>query len=144
MRDTDNRSKCIAIVADTLVNAHQIKDGAAARLAGAAIDVIERLGFGIIQLPPHDIAPERARRALELVLDQARDYAANGYRIVSVGLKPLPQAGIWQDELTAELNRRGIVLSEAVVLDPREHGESLAAVEQRLSIAVGHPNRTAA
>jgi len=132
MRDNDVRSKCVAIVPDALLNAHLLT-GPLAAIADSAHDMLDRLGFGLIQLPPHDITPERARRALDLAIDQVRDYAANGYRIISVGLKALPGAGLWQDHLTPEMNRRGLVLSEAVNLDTPE---TLAAVEQRLSVGI--------
>jgi hypothetical protein len=143
MRDTDIRSKCIAIVPDALVNAHVMHDGPASRVAAAGLDLVERLGFGIIQLPPHDLAPERVRRSLELVLDQVRDYAANGYRIVSVTLTALPQAGLWQDLLVPELNQRGIVLSASIGLDSHDGPDALAAAAQRLAVAVGDTKRIA-
>jgi hypothetical protein len=132
MRETDVRSKCIAIVPDALLNAHLLT-GPVAGVAAAGQEMLDRLGFGLIQLPPPDVSPERARRALDLAIDQVRDYAANGYRIISVGLKALPHAGLWQDYLTPEMNRRGLVLSEAVIL---ETTDALGAIEQRLSLGV--------
>jgi hypothetical protein len=143
MRDTDVRSKCVALVPDSLVNAHVAQGGAAARVAAAGLELVERLGFGIIQLPPHDLAPERAHLALELAVDQVRDYAANGYRIVSVALAALPQGGLWRETLVPELNRRGIVLSAKIALDPSDDAGALAANEQRLAIAAGDSKRIA-
>jgi hypothetical protein len=143
MRDTDVRSKCIALVPEALVNAHLAADGPAKRVAAAGLDLVERLGFGIVALPEHDVSPARARVALELAVDQVRDYAANGYRVVAVGLAALPQSGLWHDTLIAELNRRGIVLSAAVEFDPRDDAAALASTERRLSAAVGDVRRLA-
>jgi hypothetical protein len=53
------------------------------------------------------------------------------------------QAGLWFDLLGPELNRRGIVLSASIGLDPQDGPDALASAEQRLAGAVGDTKRIA-
>lgn len=123
MRGVDQRSRRIALVPDRLVNAHLLPAGDPERdILTAALDRLERLGFGLLQLPPHDLPFERVRAALDFAIDQLQDYARHGYRLVRVDLPHLPASGTWCDRFDAELARRSQEAIGVVALDLTDIG----------------------
>jgi hypothetical protein len=78
--DEDLRSYRVALVADELVNPEP---------GGLdALEVIERLGWGAIQLPPAWYPDEVAAGLLTQVAEQVHELSAHGYEIVLVGERP--------------------------------------------------------
>ena len=75
--DGDARSFRVALVADELVNP------APGELD--ALAVLERTGWGAIQLPAADYPDEVAEPLLDQVAEQAEEFHRHGYRLVVVG-----------------------------------------------------------
>ncbi len=70
MRNNDPRSRCIAILPDALVNGHLLALGDPRREPLLrAFAFLDDAGFGVVQLPPDDLAVERARASLDFALD---------------------------------------------------------------------------
>lgn len=59
-------------------------------------------GYGLMQLPPADLAPETAAEALEQIAEQVAEYRRNDYEVVLAG------TGAWCAEIDAELARLGL------------------------------------
>lgn len=59
-------------------------------------------GYGVMQLPPTDLAPETAAEAVSQLVEQVAEYRRNDYEVVLAG------SGAWCAELDAELARRGL------------------------------------
>jgi hypothetical protein len=75
--DEDQRSYRVALVADQLVNPEPGGfDG---------LEVLERLGWGAIQLPPAWYPDEVAAGLLTQVAEQVHELSVHGYEIVVVG-----------------------------------------------------------
>lgn len=137
MRGQDQRSRLIALVPDRLVNAHLLPAiGDERRILAAALDLLERLGFGLIQLPPHDLPFDRARAALDFAIDQLQDYAVHGYRLVRIDLPHLLDSGVWRAAFDAELARRGLPPIAAAILSLDEQD---AAAFERALLRIGEP-----
>lgn len=118
MRGADQRSRRIALVPDRLVNAHLLPEGdPERRVLAAALDLLERLGFGLIQLPAHDLPFERVSGTLDYAIDQLQDYNVHGYLLVRIELPHLPDAGVWRDRFDAEMARRGASSVPVVTLN---------------------------
>lgn len=135
MRDNDIRSHCVAVVSDSIVNFHAGLGDSDKTTAAGMMDVLERLGFGVLMLPPTDIAQPAAENAIEIVMDQLRDYKRAGYNTVLVGMKTLPDDGIWRGVVGPELVKRGVVMSATVMLEGTEgkgNASALAEIEARL------------
>lgn len=132
MRGADQRSRRIALVPDRLVNAHLLPEVDPERRALAtAFDLLERLGFGLIQLPPHDLPFERVSAALDFAIDQLQDYAGHGYGLVRVDLPHLPEDGVWRDRFDAEFARRGLTPIDVIALDVADAGATAFESELR-------------
>lgn len=129
MRNNDPRSRCIAILPDTFVNGHLLAPGDPWREPlRRAFTLLESAGFGIVQLPPGDLAPNVARASLDFALDQIADYLKHGYRFLQVELGAPPA---WRTYLDAEIHRRAVVGIESHRLQPDEAG--LRSFEERLA-----------
>ena len=109
MRGQDQRSRRIALVPDRLMNAHLLPaDSAEHDILTAAFNVLQQMGFGFIQLPPHHLPFERVLTALDFAVDQLQDYARHGYLVIRIDLPHLPDSGVWRDASDAEFARRGV------------------------------------
>jgi hypothetical protein len=129
MRNSDPRSRCIAILPDAVVNAHLLAHGDPQRAAlEQAFVILERAGFGIVQLPPDDLPPEHARASIDFALDQIADYLKHGYRFLL--LDPPGPAG-WRSYLDQEIRRRAIAGIETLRLVPDRPG--LQPLEARVA-----------
>lgn len=80
MRQSDNRSRKIAVVPEALMNAHL--SGAEGALAMQRL--LEEEGYGIIELPPADAPLAVIENAVRYVVDQVQDYVKNTYEVVEV------------------------------------------------------------
>jgi hypothetical protein len=113
--DEDLRSYRVALVADELVNPEP---------GGFdALEVIERLGWGAIQLPSAWYPDEVAAGLLTQVAEQVHELSAHGYEIVLVGQRagldealqaiglgpPDAVSAATADELQASLSERATV-----------------------------------
>ena len=87
MRNNDPRSRCIAILPDGLMNGHLLakEDPRRDRLE-KTFAILDRAGFGVVQLPPDDLPIDRSRASLDFALDQIADYLKHGYRFLQVEL----------------------------------------------------------
>lgn len=75
---TDRRSGKVAVVTTATLDAPLTAPGSpAARL----VAMLERDGWGLVQLPPATLSTAARRRALVIVLDQLEDYLCSGYRV---------------------------------------------------------------
>lgn len=88
MRQSDNRSRKIAVVPEALVNAH-LSD---AEDALAMQRLLEEEGYGIIELPPADAPLAVIENAVHYVVDQVQDYVKNSYQVVEVTASGEPDA----------------------------------------------------
>ncbi|MCY7303638.1 MAG: hypothetical protein LH654_11525 [Thermoleophilia bacterium] len=59
-------------------------------------------GYGLMQLPPADLAPSTAAEAVGQLAEQVAEYRRNGYEVVLAG------TGAWCAELDAVLARLGL------------------------------------
>ena len=59
-------------------------------------------GYGLMQLPPADLATETAAEAVSQLAEQVAEYRRNGYEVVLAG------TGAWCAELGVELARLGL------------------------------------
>ncbi len=75
--ENDERGFRVALIADELVNP---RDGGVDGLA-----VLERAGWGAVQLPSADYPDAVAGPLLEQVAEQAEEFARHGYVLVIVG-----------------------------------------------------------
>jgi len=80
LRDRDQRSFRVALVADRLVNP--------APGGLDAIAVLLETDWGAIQLPPDSYPPEIAAPMLEQVAEQAEEFDRRGYDLVLIGRRP--------------------------------------------------------
>lgn len=83
MRHSDKRSRRIAVVPETLMNAHLTDTG----LMSPMRHFLEEGGYGVIQLPPSDAPSEVIDAAIRFVVDQVQDYLKNSYEVVEVSLE---------------------------------------------------------
>ncbi len=129
MRNNDPRSRCIAILPDALVNGHLLALGDPRREPLLrAFAFLDDAGFGVVQLPPDDLAVERARASLDFALDQIADYLKHGYRFLRVEMAAPPA---WRSYLEQEIRRRALVGIESFELQADEAG--LQAFAERLA-----------
>jgi hypothetical protein len=111
MRQSDNRSRRIAVVPETLLNAH-LSD------AGGTLSMqlqLEEKGYGIIQLPPADAPLSVIETAVGYVVDQVQDYLKNSYEVVEVttGSDPDRASSILREACQArQINLRSLPLEE--------------------------------
>jgi hypothetical protein len=94
--ESDARGSRVAVVADELVNP--------APGGVDALAVMEREGWGVVQLPPPWYPDDVAAPLLEQVAEQVEEFARHGYKIVLIGARqglaealaavgvPLPEA----------------------------------------------------
>ncbi|MGE0237213.1 MAG: hypothetical protein AB7F09_28095 [Parvibaculaceae bacterium] len=82
MRNSDTRSRRIAVLPEALMNAHLANAG----LMLSVQHALERVGYGVIQLPPSGAPPEVVEIAVRFVVDQVQDYLKNAYEVVEVTL----------------------------------------------------------
>jgi hypothetical protein len=85
---TDPRSEKIAVVPE-------------AELV-ARLPVLREAGYGLMQLPPADLAAGTAAEWLAQLAEQVAEYRRNGYEVVLAG------KGAWGAELAAALQRLGL------------------------------------
>jgi hypothetical protein len=131
MTPGDRRSWRVALVHDSVVNAHA--GGSAAHDARVLFHALIDLGFGIVQLPPAELPAAATATAIELALDQMTDYGANGYR--TVWLRGGPAAGDagLAGRITAECARRKLDLG---IIDVESAaGDATPAVERLRALA---------
>ena len=130
MRNNDPRSRCIAILPDALMNGHLLAKGDPRRgLLERTFAILDRAGFGVVQLPPDELPIERGRASLDFALDQIADYLKHGYRFLRVELHAPDKPPVWQPYLDQEIRRRAIAGIENFRLQLDEAG--LRALEDR-------------
>ncbi len=88
MITTDPRSEKVAIVPEALLV--------------ELLPALRAAGYGLMQLPPEDLAPETAAEALSQMAEQVAEYRRNDYEVVLAGV------GAWCAELDADLERLGL------------------------------------
>jgi hypothetical protein len=123
MRNNDPRSRCIALLPDALVNAHLLaKEDPRRHSLQQAFAILDRAGFGIVQLPPDDLPLEPARVALDFALDQTADYLKHGYRFLWVDLSSTNGPPLWRSYFEQEIARLMLVGIETHQLQPGDAG----------------------
>jgi hypothetical protein len=85
---TDPRSERVAVVPEALLV--------------ELLPALHAAGYGVMQLPPEDLAPETAAEALVQMAEQVAEYRRNDYEVV------LAAVGAWCADLDAELERLGL------------------------------------
>ena len=108
--EDDERGFRIALIADELVNP---RDGGVDGLA-----VLERAGWGAVQLPSADYPDAVAGPLMEQVAEQAEEFARHGYVLVVVGRR---------DGLAEALAGYGITTLPAVEPESAEQLEGFLA-----------------
>ena len=116
MKRPDSRSFAVALVHDSLVNAHlnaPFAGGPSAATgpsdaSGQILDLLITLEFGLVQLPTAGLPAEKAARAIELALDQMQDYAASGYRTIWLKAGTVPGDAAIAAHVLSERNRRNL------------------------------------
>ena len=66
------------------------------------LPALREAGYGLMQLPPADLAPDTAAEWLAQLAEQVAEYRRNGYEVVLAG------DGAWDTELEAALARLGL------------------------------------
>ena len=66
------------------------------------LPALRQAGYGLMQLPPADLAPEIAAEWLAQLAEQVVEYRRNDYDVVLAG------NGAWCTELDVELRRVGL------------------------------------
>ena len=87
MKSADPRSEKVAVVPDAALV--------------ALLPVLREAGYGLIQLPPTELAAETAAEWLAQTAEQIAEYRRNGYQVV------LAAPGSWSAGLDVELVRLG-------------------------------------
>lgn len=88
MTTTDPRSERVAVVPEALF-----------------VELLSELraaGYGLMQLPPAELAASTAAEAVSQLAEQVAEYRRNDYEVVLTG------TGAWCAELDAELARLGL------------------------------------
>lgn len=80
----DLRSHRIAVLSNAAVDA---PGNAPGTLAAELVRELEQEGWGLVQLPPAGLHGLALDRAMNIVLDQLHDWAANGYQVVLIGVR---------------------------------------------------------
>ena len=88
MTTTDPRSEKVAIVPEALFF--------------ELLPELRAADYGLMQLPPADLATEVAAEAVSQLAEQVVEYRRNDYEVVLAG------TGAWCTELDAELERLGL------------------------------------
>jgi hypothetical protein len=118
----DARGWRIALVPDTLINA----PARASPTLPDVLGVLERNGYGLLQLPP----PGEHRRLLAVIADQVAEYAHHGYAVVAIGVRGEPGDGLHWRRLAPLLRCRSVTLPPRHIigpdLDAGAEGERLA------------------
>ncbi len=107
---SDERGWRVALVPDALINP---QDPARAALADL-LDVLERSGYGVLQLPP----PGRYGLLLAVIADQVAEYAHHGYAVVAIGMRGEPGDGLHWRSLAPLLRHRGVALPPRHLIRP--------------------------
>jgi hypothetical protein len=109
----DVRGWRMALLADALVNPSE-----AARAAlPNVLTVLEKAGYGLLQLPP----PGEHPLLLAVIADQVAEYAHHGYAVVAVGLRGVVGDGLHWRRLAPLLRHRGVTLPPRHVVRPETH-----------------------
>jgi hypothetical protein len=126
MTSSDVRSRRVALVHESIVNAHVGN----ARPGGVRVifAALAELGFGLVALPPAGLPAAASAMAVELALDQIADYAASGYRTVWVRGGDDPHDAALAERVAAECRRRSLALA-AFAVGPADLAEPAAVVE---------------
>jgi len=66
------------------------------------LPALREAGYGLMQLPPSDLAPETATEWVAQLAEQVAEYRRNDYEVVLAG------TGAWCAELDATLGRLGL------------------------------------
>ena len=123
----------MALVPDALINP---QDPARAALPDL-LDVLERSGYGVLQLPP----PGRYGLLLAVIADQVAEYAHHGYAVVAIGMRGEPGDGLHWRSLAPLLRHRGVALPPRHLirpdLEPRGRSTALRRLPGRLRFAGG-------
>jgi hypothetical protein len=125
----------MAIVAEYLVNPDAPENE---RLGGSPPDagaLLEKLGYGLLVLPPHDFPEAGIAERVEYLVDDALEYRSSGYEVVVVGVDGLPGNGVWLEWIEREVSRRGADPLRVVTVPLRtDDGEGeLARIRAALS-----------
>jgi hypothetical protein len=132
MRNNDPRSRCIAILPDGLMNGHLLVKADRRRdLLERSLAILDRAGFGVVQLPPDDLPVDQARASLDFALDQIADYLKHGYRFLRLELPGDGNPPSWSSYLDQEIRGRALSGIENLRLSLDEAG--LRALEDRVA-----------
>jgi hypothetical protein len=118
----DARGWRVALLPDALINP---RDPACHALPDV-LAVLERAGYGLLQLPP----PGAHRLLLAVIADQVAEYAHHGYAVVALGLQGEAGEGLHWRPLSALLRRRDVALPPRHLIraqrDPAAEAQRLA------------------
>ena len=131
MSPKDWRSFKLAILADCFVNPMRYQGIARDSLV---YSVLRDLGFGILKMPEANAFPEEIVRGwIEIVADQAEEYAKRGYLVVAVGAAELPDYGVYYSLISSEMKSRGLEGPRLIVFN-NDESRNRDLIVQRLSI----------
>jgi hypothetical protein len=108
----DVRGWRMALLPDALINPPHAARGALPDV----LAVLEKLGYGVLQLPP----PGEHRLLLAVIADQVAEYAHHGYAVVAIGLSGQRADGLHWRRLAALLRARGAALPPRHLLRVRD------------------------
>jgi hypothetical protein len=123
-------SPVVAILPEALMNGHLLAKGDPRRgLLEEAFAILDRAGFGIVQLPLDELPVDHARASLDFALDQIANYLKHGYRFLRIELYAPGNPPVWQPYLDHEIRRRAVAGIENFRLQLDE--AELRALEDR-------------
>ncbi|MFQ5998880.1 MAG: hypothetical protein ACE5KO_06195, partial [Candidatus Bathyarchaeia archaeon] len=107
LRDPDERSWKIALVADFLINPEGT-DYRKIKLAVPALEILSKHGYGILQMPSPKMVGKNVGKHVSMIMDQVEEYSKRGYKVVFVAVRGLPNKGIWSNLIRNEIRGRGM------------------------------------
>jgi hypothetical protein len=128
MHFNDRRSFKVVVMADYFMNPQGY---AGLPDTSRLYETVRDLGYGVIKMPPPDIPASAAAQWVLITADQIQEYTNRGFRVVLLGIRSLPQAGIWLDDLGAELRRRQLNIPRSIVISGTEAGSSTGLLKLR-------------
>jgi len=128
----DPRSLKVVILADYFLNPHRYR-----KLPNDSVtyETLRDANFGLIKMPPLDTSSKEVEGWLRITGDQIEEYGHRGFKIFLLGVKSLPEGGLWLDGLKKELAPRGVSLPRVVMLSPGQSStrQDRAALRPALS-----------
>ena len=99
----DKRSCKVVVVPDYAINPQSYPDLPQNNMI---YESLKESGYGVIKLPPHETAKERAEPWIDMAADMIEEYLKRGYLVAVIEIDH-PRMRAWVEELMKMLEKRG-------------------------------------